>query len=197
LISALAVVPSIERVVTNTLQAEGNLLYLVGRTRNELGGSHYLLLRDQLGSNVPKVDLIQARRTFRALHNAMAAGLIQSCHDLSEGGLAVAAAEIAFGGSLGLDLDLSTAIMDDDAADNAVLLFSETPSRFLVEVRPDDSAAFGALIEGVEAALIGFVTGEPILRIDGLDGNEVLRESIAELKASWQQRPSEPEVRDE
>ncbi len=192
LISALAVVPSIDRVVTNTLQAEGNLLYLAGRTRNELGGSHYLLLHDELGTNVPKVDLIQARRTFRALHNAMSAGLIQSCHDLSEGGLAVASAEIAFGSVLGLDLDLSTVIMDDDAADDAVLLFSETPSRFLVEVHPDDSAAFGALIEGVEVALIGFVTRDPILRIDGIEGQEVLREPVAGLKASWQHRPFEP-----
>ena len=116
----------------------------------------------------------------------MAAGLIQACHDLSEGGLAVAAAEIAFGGPFGVDLDLATAIMDDDCANDAILLFSETPSRFLAEVRPEDAAAFGALMEGVEVALVGFVAAEPLLRIDGVDGMEVLREPIAELKAAWQ-----------
>ncbi len=186
LISALGVVPNVGQVVTNTLQAEGNLLYLVGRTRNELGGSHYLLLQGELGANVPKVDLIQARRTFRALHSVMQAGLIQACHDLAEGGLAVAAAEMGFGSNLGLDLDLASAIKDDDSANDAVMLFSETPSRFLVEVRPHDSAAFGMRMEGVEVALIGFVTAEPVLRVDGVHGSEVVREPLAALKAAWQ-----------
>jgi phosphoribosylformylglycinamidine synthase subunit PurSL len=186
LISALSLVPDVARTVTADLQAAGNLIYLVGRTRNELGGSHYLLLQNQLGTNVPRVDLIQARRSFRALHAAIQAGFVRSCHDLSEGGLAVAAAEMAFGGGLGLDLALSSMIMDDDCADDAILLFSETPSRFLVEVRPGDSEAFGSLMEGVELRLLGFVTAEPVLAIEGLHGDEALRLPIAALKAAWQ-----------
>ena len=187
LISALAVVPDVAQTVTSDLKAGGNLIYMLGRTRNELGGSHYLLLQDQLGATVPRVDLIQARRTFRALHAAIQAGLVRACHDLSEGGLAVAAAEMAIGGELGLDLDLATLIMDDDCANDAILLFSETPSRFLVEVEPDHGEAFGALMEGVEVRLVGFVADEPVLRIDGVQGDEILREPITALKAAWQQ----------
>lgn len=186
LISALAVVPNVSQAVTSSLQEEGNLLYLVGRTRNELGGSHYLLLHGELGTNVPKVDLIQARRTFRALHTAIQSDLVRACHDLAEGGLAVAVAEMAFGSTLGADLDLATAIMDEDSQNDAIILYSETPSRFLVEVHPKDSAAFGSMMEGVEVALIGFVTAEPMLRVDGVDGSEILREPIADLKAAWQ-----------
>lgn len=186
LISALSVVPDVAKTVTSELKEAGNLIYLVGRTRNELGGSHYLLLQDQLGAHVPRVDLIQARRTFRALHGAIQAGLVQSCHDLSEGGLAVAAAEMAIGSGLGLDLALSSMIMDEDCDDDAILLFSETPSRFLVEVRSGDGDAFGKLMEGVEVRLLGFVSAEPELCIEGLDGGEALRESVAALKAAWQ-----------
>jgi phosphoribosylformylglycinamidine synthase subunit PurSL len=185
LISAMSIVPDVERVITNELRAAGNLIYLLGRTRAELGGSHFLLLRAELGSRVPRVDLVQARRTFRALHNAITQGVVQSCHDLSEGGLGVAAAEMTFGGDLGLDLDLASAIIDDDVDDDAMLLFSETPSRFLVEVAPHDADRFGALMEGVEVALLGFVSDEPTLRIDGIDGGEVLREATAALKRAW------------
>lgn len=188
LITAIGVVPDVERTVTAELKEAGNLIYLVGRTRHELGGSHYLLLHDELGTTPPQVDLIQARRTFRALHAAMAAGLIRSCHDLSEGGLAVAAAELVLGSRLGLDIALSTAIMDDDCGNDALLLFSETPSRFLIEVRPDDSAAFSELIEGVEVALIGYVTDEPLLAIEGMYGEQVVHESAETLRAAWQRR---------
>lgn len=188
LITALGVVPDVDRAVTAELKEAGNLIYLVGRTCHELGGSHYLLLHDQLGNQPPRVDLIQARRTFRALHAAMAAGLIRSCHDLSEGGLAVAAAEMVLGSTLGLDIALSTAIMDDDCGNDVVLLFSETPSRFLIEVRPDDSAAFSELIEGVEVALIGYVMEEPALMVEGVFGAPVLHESAEALKAAWQRR---------
>jgi phosphoribosylformylglycinamidine synthase len=189
LISALAVVPDVAQTVTSDLKAAGNLIYLVGRTRNELGGSHYLLLQDELGTAVPRVDLIQARRTFRALHAAIKAGLVRACHDLSEGGLAVAAAEMMIGGGLGLDLDLAAMIMDDDCANDAILLFSETPSRFLVEIPSSESETFGALMEGVEVRLLGFVSAEPVLRVDGIHGNEILRESVTTLKSAWQQPP--------
>lgn len=188
LITAIGVVPDVARTVTAELKEAGNLIYLVGRTRHELGGSHYLLLHDELGTTPPQVDLIQARRTFRALHTAMAAGLIRSCHDLSEGGLAVAAAELVLSSSLGIDIALSTAIMDDDCGNDALLLFSETPSRFLIEVRPDESAAFSELIEGVEVALIGYVTDEPLLAIEGMYGEQVVHESAETLKAAWQRR---------
>jgi phosphoribosylformylglycinamidine synthase len=188
LVTAIGVVPDVERTVTAELKEVGNLIYLVGRTRHELGGSHYLLLHDELGSEPPRVDLIQARRTFRALHAAMAAGLIRSCHDLSEGGLAVAAAELVLSSRLGLDIALGTAIMDEDCGNDVVMLFSETPSRFLVEVHPDDSAAFSELIEGVEVALIGYVTEEPLLAIEGVFGAPVLHETAETLKAAWQQR---------
>jgi phosphoribosylformylglycinamidine synthase len=186
LVTALGVVPSIDTTITSELQQPGNLIYLVGLTKNELGGSHYLLLRDELGVNVPQVDLIQARRTFRTLHLAITLGYVQSCHDLSEGGLGIAAAEMVLGSALGLDLDMATVAAADDAVGDATLLFSESPSRFLVEVRPEDSVAFGALMDGIDVGLIGFVTDDGRLRVDGVGGDEVLDVDAAALRAAWQ-----------
>ena len=80
------------------LKRPGNLLYLVGETKNELGGSHFALVNGLSGGQVPTVDADVARETFAAMHRAIRAGLVRACHDLSEGGLAVAVAEMAFAG---------------------------------------------------------------------------------------------------
>src|SRR5262249_49363198 len=143
------------QTVDMALKAPGNLLYQVGLTLDELAGSHYALLLDQSTfeerfpyTGVPKVNFARARTTMLALGAAIRAGLVQSCHDLSEGGLAVAAAEMVLANGLGLTLDLAKVAHDQPTKGDAarMLLFSETPSRFLVEVTPEQQAAFEAFL---------------------------------------------------
>jgi phosphoribosylformylglycinamidine synthase len=186
LISAVAQVPTLECVTTTELKAAGDRLYLLGVTRDELGASHRLLLQYRVGSNVPRVDLALAPRLFRALHAAIRAGLVRACHDLSEGGLGVAAAEMAFGGNLGLELDLRRAPVDGAPLPDETLLWSESPSRFLVEVAPEDVQAFEAGFHDLPAVWIGEVTDRATLQIVGLAGEHVLDEPIAGLRAAWQ-----------
>src|SRR5262249_19682221 len=104
LISALGRVNDVRRCVTMDLKSPGNALYLIGATRNELGGSHYHLVHGLEGGTVPRVDVETALHIFARLHAAIEGGLVRSVHDLSEGGLAVAAAEMAFAGGVGADL---------------------------------------------------------------------------------------------
>ena len=139
------------------LKAPGNLLYIIGETFNELGGSEYYRLQGHLGANVPKVRGAKAKRTFRAVTKAIDSGLIKSCHDLSEGGLAVAAAEMAFAGGYGLQLDLSK-IPGRDVERDDFVLFSESNSRFLMEVSEQDREDFEALMKGKACVQIGTVT---------------------------------------
>ncbi|KKL20790.1 hypothetical protein LCGC14_2451940, partial [marine sediment metagenome] len=96
LISAMGQVDDVSRCVTMDLKESGNYLYQVGTTKNEMGGSHFAIIHSLTGGQVPRVDAKSAKATFAALHKAIAAGLVRACHDLSEGGLAVAAAEMAF-----------------------------------------------------------------------------------------------------
>src|SRR5262249_43378253 len=98
LISALGLVPDVRRCVTMDLKEPGNLLYLVGATKDEMGGSHYNLVHGLDGGAVPRVDFEAAPAVFHALHSAITSGLVRACHDLSEGGLAAAVAEMAFAG---------------------------------------------------------------------------------------------------
>ncbi|NOZ57833.1 MAG: phosphoribosylformylglycinamidine synthase subunit PurL [Calditrichaeota bacterium] len=187
LISALAVMPDVRKAVSMDLKRPGNLLYLVGDTKAELGGSHYFALHGAVGNSVPKVDLELAPRIFDALSSACGQSLVRSCHDLSEGGLGVAAAEMAFAGGLGAKLDLRSVPTSDGTARSDWLLFSESNTRFLVEVEPDNEAAFCEALAGLPFAKIGLVTTEPRLRVTGLDGRLVVDEDIYELKRSWQE----------
>src|SRR5208283_1769094 len=134
LISAIGQVDDVARCVTMDLKEPGNALYLVGTTRDELGGSHYSRTLAAFGhvgcdqmqdGQVPQLDPQTARRTFAAMHRAIHAGLVRACHDLSEGGMAVAAAEMAFAGGFGAKIDLQ-AMPYDGELDMAARLFSES-----------------------------------------------------------------------
>jgi phosphoribosylformylglycinamidine synthase len=170
------------------LKAAGSYVYMVGETRDELGGGHYSHQRLAPGAQpaVPKVDLALAPRLMAALHAAITAGLLRACHDLSEGGLGVAAAEMAFAGELGMALELATLPRPAGLDDDTTLLFAESPTRFLAEVRPANAAAFEAALAGLPCARVGVVTPAPELAIVGVAGSHVLYASVAELKAAWQ-----------
>jgi phosphoribosylformylglycinamidine synthase len=184
LISALGLVRDVRKCVTMDLKEPGNVLYLVGVTRDELGGSHYHLIHGLSGGKVPMPDLALAPRIFAKLHEAISGGLVRACHDLSEGGLAVAVAEMAFAGGVGADVTaLGTA--DGNLAD-AVRLFSESPTRFVVEVRPNQAAAFEACLAGVPHSRVGQTVKESRLRIAGAGGEWLVWVELPRLKEAWQ-----------
>ncbi len=228
LISALGQVEDVRRCVTMDLKENGNFIYQVGVTKNELGGSHYSLISGFAGSQVPVVDVETARATFESLHGAISSGLVRACHDLSEGGLAVAAAEMAFAGGLGArfflaqaphELELDEAAAEADAELRAefpqlelhplaamphaaaILLFSESNSRFLCEVAPDDCEEFERRMGNVPHGLVGEVVAEPLLQIVGIPAPQphaeegvydpqtaplVIEAPLAALKGAWQ-----------
>lgn len=186
LITAVGVVSDLRSAVSLDLKTPGNLLYVVGKTYPELGGSEYYKLKDFLGKSVPKVRVNQAKRTFRAITRAVGKGTIKSCHDPSEGGLAVAIAEMALASEFGAELNL-TNVPSGKSDRNDTLLFSESNSRFIVEVDPRDKAAFETIMKGKTYAEIGKVTENPQLIIHGLEGTIVVDEKVATLRKTWRQ----------
>ncbi len=197
LISALGQVADVQQCVTMDLKSPGNLLYLVGNTRDELAGSHFEMIRgagilaaDDCGSEMPRVNLDLAKPTFAAMHQAIKSGTVRACHDLSEGGLAVAVAEMAFAGGHGARVRLAEMPTDIPAADRSehfesVLLYSESNTRFLVEVAPNKQAQFEAALQGIPHAHIGEVTETGCVQIAGT--NRLLVDAdLATLKEAWQ-----------
>lgn len=176
LITALGQVDDIEQCITMDLKGPDNLLYLIGETKDEMGGSHYNLVNGFTGGTVPTVDKEMAPKIFRALHQAIKQGLILSCHDLSEGGLAVAAAEMAFAGGVGVEISMPEG--------NAVaMLFSESNTRFLVEVNPSSAAPLKSILKSLPYCVIGKTVLMPTVLVTTTGINA----SLEELKSAWQQ----------
>ena len=192
LISALGQVEDVRDCVTMDLKNPGNQLVLVGLTRNELGGSHLRVVQERPGGQVPVVVPEQAGPLFAAVHRAIVSGAVRACHDLSEGGLAVAVAEMAFAGGWGAALQLAAVPTDPDLPTgperDGIILFSESNTRFLCEVATDQYATFEAAMSGVPFARVGTVTEDPRLIIDSSEsGTPIIDVLASELKAAWQE----------
>jgi phosphoribosylformylglycinamidine synthase len=184
LFSALGIVPDVRRAVTMDAKAAGDLVYLLGETRDELGGSEYHGLLGEKTGCVPQVRPDDAKARYRALARAISDGLVRSAHDCADGGLAVAVAETAFAGGLGMALDVA-ALPEAASLAPATLLFAETPSRLVVTVSPDRQPAFEQALAGTRCVLLGEVTRAPRLVLG--HGDETwLDEPLAALKDAWQ-----------
>ncbi|NTU59585.1 MAG: phosphoribosylformylglycinamidine synthase, partial [Deltaproteobacteria bacterium] len=185
LFSVIGKVDDVRKCVTMDAKRPGDLVYVLGTTRPELGASEYWAGKGFVGNSVPRVRPEEALLLYRALEEAVQGGLVASCHDCSDGGLAVAAAETAFAGGFGLEADLGSAPLEEITRDDE-LLFSESQSRFVVTVRPDRAAAFEEAFRGRPVARVGRVTAEPVLVLRGLGGAEVVRSGLPALKGAWQ-----------
>ncbi len=191
LVSAMALVPDVRECVTMDFKAAGNAIVIVGRTARELGGSVHAGLHDHPGGKVPQVDPTLARRVFAGVHQAIRKGLVESCHDLSEGGLAVAAAEMAMAGGLGARIELGLVPRDPDVDRDGAVLFSESASRFLIECAPDRLPELGHALAGLPFAKIGVVTEPrardecPELTLVGIKGGVVVSATLDNLKTAW------------
>jgi phosphoribosylformylglycinamidine synthase len=186
LFSVIGKVEDVTRCVTMDAKRAGDGVYVLGTTRPELGGSEYWAAKGYLGNAVPRVRVDESLLLYRALEGAIADGLVASCHDCSDGGLAVALAETAFSGGLGIRAELAEAPAEGLARDDE-LLFSESQSRLVVTVRPEHRDAFEARFAGRPVARVGEVTAETTLSLTGLGGTEVVRADLAELKRAWQE----------
>ncbi|MBF0408733.1 MAG: phosphoribosylformylglycinamidine synthase [Candidatus Riflebacteria bacterium] len=185
LYSVAARIDDIRKCVTSEFKAEGDLVYLIGSTYDELGASEFLKLLKQLGNKVPVVRKEEAKRRYQTVSQAVSKSLIESCHDISDGGLAVALAESAFGGNLGLDADIS--LIAKSAGSTAAALFSESHSRFVVSIRYENRGAFEELF-GKDCHFLGQVTSDRVLRVRENSGSceRILIEAkISDLSDKW------------
>ena len=188
LFSVIGRIEDARKAVTMDVKRPGDIVYLLGKTGNELGGSEYLALKGFVGNRVPVVDTAKAYHRYQAYHDAVLAGVIASCHDLSDGGLAVAAAESAFSGGYGMAIDLTRMLFKGDTAEktDAALLFAESASRHLITIHPENQGQFETIMSGNCFASIGVVTEAPELIITGLGGTVIVKAGLAGLKEAWQ-----------
>jgi phosphoribosylformylglycinamidine synthase subunit PurSL len=185
LFSTMGKIDDARKAVTLDAKRPGDLVYIVGETYDELGGSEWYAMHDAIGNRVARVNVEKAKALYNALSKAIGAGLVASCHDCSDGGAGIAIAETAFAGGLGMLIKL--ALFPSSGIDrNDTLLFSESQSRFVVTISPAAKKSFEAAMKGITMGQVGEVLAEGLLKIDGLDGRRIVEEDINGLKAAWQ-----------
>ncbi len=183
--SATSVIDDVTRCVTLDPKVSGDLVYVLGITRNELGGSEYYDMFGYVGCNVPQVDKDIFMDLYRILAKAIEDGQVASAHGIYRGGLGIHLAMMAMAGGFGLEVDLSKVPVQDVIRDD-VLLYSESAGRFIVTIDPKNQSAFENLFHNVPIGFIGKVTTEPILKVSGLGGQGIIELTVPALKSAWQ-----------
>ena len=187
LISAISVMEDVNKSVSMYAKEAGDLLYIVGNTRDELGGSHYYDLYGAVGNEVPKVYHREAKKIFAALSRATDKGLVKAMHDCSDGGLGVALAEMVFSGGMGAEIFLSEIPYQSADRRDDFLLFSESNSRFVVEVEKKKQKEFENTLKGLAFGLAGCLSSGNDFKIHGLDGKLCVDADSRKLKAAWRE----------
>ena len=187
--SATAVVPDVFKCLSMDVKEEGDLVYVVGTTADELGGSEYYGLLGYTGLNVPVLSVEKVLPAYQKIFQAIGRELAASVHGVYRGGLGVHLALTAMAGERGLTVDLSRVPQSGDLS-NAGLLFSESPGRFIVTVPPDRQAAFESLMADTPCARVGTVdkTGGDLV-ITGANGRTIISTGIGALRSAWRNPP--------
>ncbi|MBN3039660.1 MAG: phosphoribosylformylglycinamidine synthase subunit PurL [Candidatus Omnitrophica bacterium] len=184
LISAVSVIDDWQKVMTADFKQQGNLIYIVGFTKPELGASEYFRLNNLKQGIVPKVDRDKAKKIFSALSKAIGSDLIESCHDLSEGGLSVAVAEMCISSDLGASIFLG-----EVPAETSILgyeiLFSESATRFVIEVKKENKDKLEHVLRGLDYGLIGCISQDKKLTVFNKEQKEIISLKVDDLRNSW------------
>ncbi|MGI0091436.1 MAG: phosphoribosylformylglycinamidine synthase subunit PurL, partial [Nitrososphaerales archaeon] len=163
LITALGIVPEISRCVTANFKQEGNTIYLAGKTKAELGGSEYFKLKNLSGGEVPKLDPPSSASLYRIINKLTDQTYVRACHDISQGGLVISLAEMCFANGLGAEIEFADEKSFEDKLGALELLFSESNSRFLLEVQAGEEDKFEKIIRGLPYKKLGRVAKDKIV----------------------------------
>ncbi|MEH6992026.1 phosphoribosylformylglycinamidine synthase subunit PurL [Neobacillus drentensis] len=174
-IGMVGLVTDLDHITTQNFKNNGDLIYLVGETKDEFGGSELQkLVYGKIFGKAPELNIGVEKESQNQVLAAIRAGVVQSAHDLSEGGLGVAVSESLFTNEqLGAEINIT--------GNQVSALFSETQSRFLLTVKKENQVEFEGL---VTANLIGEVNNTATLKVKA-DNNTVLEASVNQLKDAW------------
>lgn len=185
LFTVCSVITDITKCITLDSKCPGDLVYVIGETKNELGGSEYYQLMGCTGLHIPRVNAEEFWPLYLAVHEAVQEEVIASCHAVSRGGLAVHLAMVAMAGELGMEISLSS-IPAASGLTSSQILYSESCGRFIVTVAPDKKERFEKIFSGMKTGQVGFVKESPQFRVKDRDDKLIVEESVISLKNSWE-----------
>lgn len=181
--SALGKVSNVENCITLAPKETGDLVYLLGKTKDELGASEYYEMRNEIGKNVPKVEPETTYQIYQAISKLTERNLLESCTGCYRGGLGIALAKKVMAGGLGLKINLAK--VPSDLHRNDKILYSESPSRFIFTVKPENANEVDAVLGELPFARIGVVISKEKLKVKGIEGKEIIEASIGDLRHAY------------
>ncbi len=194
LISSIGVMKDITKAVTIDFKIPGDLIYLIGNTGDETGGSEYNAFMGErehnekfTGTNVPRVNAEPSMKVYRSMERAIDERLAASCISIERGGLAVASAKSAAAGMLGCEIRLS-GISNNDIQRNDILLYSESQGRFLVSINPANKDKFEKIFNDLPCHLLGSVKNESSFIIEGISGKKIINTDIPEIDYNYKKK---------
>ncbi|MFA5077397.1 MAG: phosphoribosylformylglycinamidine synthase subunit PurL [Candidatus Micrarchaeia archaeon] len=182
LVTVLGKIGDVRGAVSSEFKVEGDYVYVLGSTKEEMGGSEFARLFGGIGNDNPKVDTDETVPLYRAFSNACESRLVRSAHDVSDGGLGVALAECSFPSGMGVELDLGK--VPARTQNEYAVLFSESAGRFVVSVAQKDAEKFEKMLHGAVCARVGRVRGDRRLVVRKGE-TIIINEDIADLRAIW------------
>ena len=184
LFSVISVIPDVSLCLSSDFKAADEDVYILGLTSDELGGSELYDHLDIAGGEVPQVNVLDNRLRYETFYNAVSRRLIRSCHDISDGGLGVALAEMAIGGRIGVRIDLSLVPSRPKDLSWWKILFSESAGRFLVTIRPGDRNRLEEMFKGQHLSRIGRTTSGTRVEVE-MGGRHLFGAEVDELFQAW------------
>jgi len=182
LVSSVGVIPDVNHCQTMDVKMAGDLIYVIGETKNEMGGSEYFHMHDAFGNSVPQVNPDKSLDRYRRFYEACQKDLMSATASVSLGGLGIALVKMAIGGQLGIEVDLRE-VPADDIKHEDFLLFSESQSRFVVTIDPNKKDEFEKIMP--DAKLIGKVRDDQKVLMTGFGDESVLDIIVSELESSY------------
>jgi len=186
--TGISVMEDILNCTTLDAKYPGDLVYIIGLTKDELGGSEYYALFEQTGLNIPGVQCTDFMETYKQMALAVKKNIFASVHGIYRGGLGIHCAFVAMGGMLGMDIDLNSVPTDGTLKTNSQILYSESAGRFIVTVREKDKPEFDNRFGNIPKMCIGRVTDDQMFTVRGIKGEIIISLSVSDLKNEWKNR---------
>lgn len=194
LISSIGVMDDVTKAVSIDFKFPGDIIYIIGATEDETGGSEYVSYISEKKSlenincfTVPRVNTAVSKKVYDTISGAIDNRLVASCISIERGGLAVALAKSSLSGMFGCNIDLSLSV-NGTRLKNDTLLYSESQGRFIVSVNPANRLRFEEMLSDLPCCAIGTVTEDGYFAVSGIKGNNIIKTSIAEIDNSYRKK---------
>lgn len=183
LISSIGLIEDVLKTVSIDVKFPGDLVYILGETKDELGGSEYFAMNKSVGNNLPKVNALKNKKLYQSFFQAAKKETISSAISITRGGLGIALTKSALSGKLGIEVSLRN--ISGQVSRNDFVLFSESQGRILVTINPKNKKEFEKAMEDNYIKQIGQVTDNKQLIIKGLKNEVIINLNLEQIEKSY------------